>query len=246
MPIPLTDATLDPGDNHLLHALPAPDRARLLPRLEPVWFGLKDMVYEADAAIDAVYFPTSAVLSEVVVIDSGAAVEVNTIGWEGMAGLPAFLGSRTHTNQMFCQVPGAAHRLSAAGLARHLADDGAALHDALHRYTRATMVQLSHNVACNRLHPVEERTARWLLITHDRVRGDTFPLTQEFLAAMLGVRRGTVSLNAGLLQKAGLIRYTRGQITVVDRPGLETASCQCYAITRAAFDQLPDDAPSRA
>jgi CRP-like cAMP-binding protein len=224
--------------NHLLRTLPATDRQRLLPLLEPVGLELKEVVYDTDAPIEAVYFPTSVVLSEVVLIDGGTAVEVNTVGWEGMAGLPAFLGAATTDNQTFCQVPGAALRLSAARLGEYLETDGAALHGALHRYTQATMVQLSYNVACNRLHTGEERTARWLLITHDRVRGDTFPLTQEFLAAMLGVRRGTVSLNAGLLQKAGLIRYSRGQITVVDRTGLEEVSCRCYSATRAEFDRL--------
>jgi CRP-like cAMP-binding protein len=234
----LTDAMPDPTRNHLLRILPEADRRRLLPLLEPVWFNLKDVVYEVDAPLDAVYFPTSTVLSEVVLIDGGTAVEVNTVGGEGMAGLAAFLGTTKTLNRMFCQVPGGALRLPVGRLTEYLAEDGAPLHAALHAYVQATMVQLSYNVGCNRLHTGEERTARWLLITHDRVGGDTFPLTQEFLAAMLGVRRGNVSRNAGLLQKAGLIRYTRGQITVIDRQGLEDVACQCYATTRKEFDRL--------
>jgi CRP-like cAMP-binding protein len=164
-------------------------------------------------------------------------VEVATIGREGMAGLPAFLGVSASPNDVFSQVPGTALRLPAQHLRTVLVTDGV-LHRQLYRYIQAMIVNLSQNVACNRLHTTEERAARWLLMTADRVDSLQFPLTQEFLAQMLGVRRATVSLTAGQLHSAGLISYSRGVITIDDRAGLEAAACECYGILREEFDRL--------
>jgi CRP-like cAMP-binding protein len=165
------------------------------------------------------------------------AVEVAMIGFEGMAGLSAFLGTTASPHRSFCQVPGQTLRLDTVTLRRFLAGDGA-LHDLLHRYTQAVMAFLAQNIACNRLHSAEERTARWLAQTHDRVGTDSFQITQDFLAQMLGVRRAMVSESARTLQQAGLIRYSRGRITILDREGLHSAACECYLTIRREFDNL--------
>jgi CRP-like cAMP-binding protein len=227
----------DGRENFILGALPDEEYARLRERLEPVDLDLKQMIYETDQPIRHAYFPTSAVLSMISQVDGAAAVEVATIGREGMAGLPVFLGVGASPNTIFAQIPGLALRMRAEQLRDVLAGDGA-LHRQLHRYIQATMVQLSQNVACNRLHSTEERAARWLLMTADRVGAERFPLTQDFLAQMLGVRRATVSITAGLLHNAGLISYKRGVITVDDRAGLEDAACDCYGIVRDEFQEL--------
>jgi CRP-like cAMP-binding protein len=223
--------------NFILAAIPDQEYTQMRDRLEPVELGVKDLMYQADEPIGHVYFPTTAVLSMVAHVDREAAVEVATIGREGMAGLPVFLGVTASPNTVFAQIPGGALRMRADQLHEVLTGDGA-LHRQLHRYIQATMVNLAQNVACNRLHSTEERAARWLLTTADRVGADTFPLTQEFLATMLGVRRATVSLTAGLLHNAGLISYRRGVITIDDRAGLHEAACDCYDIVRGEFDTL--------
>jgi CRP-like cAMP-binding protein len=223
--------------NFILDALPDDEYAQLHDRLEPVECDLKDGIYATGEPIHHVYFPTTAVLSMVSQVDGEVAIEVATIGREGMAGLPVFLGVSASPNSVFCQIPGAALRLRADQLREVLIGDGA-LHRQLHRYIQATMVQLSQNIACNQLHSTEERAARWLLMTADRVGSSRFPLTQEFLGQMLGVRRATVSLTAGLLHNAGLISYSRGVITIDDRAGLEEAACDCYGIVRSEFDTL--------
>jgi CRP-like cAMP-binding protein len=198
---------------------------------------LREQLYEADQPIDHVYFPLNCVVSEVTLVADHGPIEIGTTGYEGMVGLPVFLGVSTSATRSFCQVPGQAVRLDLAALHR-LSDSDGVLRGSLLRYTQAVMVELAQNVACNRLHSTEERCARWLLQTHDRVGGDVFPMTQDFLAQMLGVRRATVSLSARLLQEAGLIRYTRGRITVLDREGLHAAACTCYDTVRREFDKL--------
>ncbi|MFI5911975.1 Crp/Fnr family transcriptional regulator [Dactylosporangium sp. NPDC051541] len=225
------------ADNFVLAALPDEEFARMAGRLEPVKMEVRDLVYDSGEPIGHVYFPASAVLSMVSVVDGETAVEVATIGREGMSGLPVFLGASASPNTVFAQVAGLALRMRTHELRDFLTHDGA-LHRLLHRYIQATMVQLSQNVACNRLHTTEERTARWLLMTADRVGDTRFALTQEFLAQMLGVRRATVSITAGVLHNAGLISYTRGLITIDDRDRLAEAACDCYRIVRAEFDNL--------
>jgi CRP-like cAMP-binding protein len=227
----------DRDGNIILAALPDREFAQMRDRLERVDLAIKDVIYRPDEPMRHVYFPTTAVLSMVAQADGEASVEVATIGREGMAGLPVFLGVTASPNIVFAQIPGVALRMRADHLHEVLTGDGA-LHGHLHRYIQATMVLLAQNVACNRLHTTEERAARWLLMTADRVNADRFPLTQEFLAQMLGVRRATVSLTAGLLQNAGLISYRRGVITIDDRAGLHEVACDCYDIVRDEFDKV--------
>src|SRR5215213_3083242 len=223
--------------NRLLAALPVEQRLRLGSELRLVELGMREQIYDTGEAITQVYFPLNCVLSVVTAVDDDVAVEVAMIGLEGMAGLPAFLGTAASPHRCFCQVPGQALRLDTATLRRFLAGDGA-LHDLLHRYTQAMMAFLAQNLACNQLHSAEERTARWLAQTHDRVDSDSFQITQEFLAQMLGARRATVSESARTLQQAGLIRYSRGRITILDRAGLHAAACDCYITIRREFDKL--------
>jgi CRP-like cAMP-binding protein len=224
----------DPRRNLLLGSLPGEEFDRLQPALEPVPLDTREQLYERGEPIEHVWFPVDAVLSLLATVEGEVAVEVATVGYEGMAGLPAFLGTTENPHDTYCQIAGTAVRLAVGDLRRFLATDGA-LHDLLHRYTQATIMQLSQNVACNRLHTTEERCARWLLQTRDRVGADEFTLTQEFLAQMLGVRRGTVSLTAGVLQQAGVIRYTRGRITVLDPEALHEVACDCYDIVQAGY-----------
>lgn len=245
MPRPTTGANSGSASeresNFILAALPDDEYDRLRERLELVEIEQKQVIYEADQSIGHAYFPTTAVLSMVSQNGGENAVEVATIGREGMAGLPVFLGVASSPNTVFCQVPGEALRVRAEDLREVLTGDGAPqqqLHRQLHRYVQATIVQLAQNVACNRLHSSEERAARWLLMTADRVGFDRFPLTQEFLARMVGVRRATVSATAGQLHSAGLISYARGVITIDDRAGLEETACDCYGIVREEFNQL--------
>jgi CRP-like cAMP-binding protein len=224
-------------ENFILASLPEEEYARLRDRLEPVECEIRDMINRAGEPIRDVYFPMTAVLSMVSEVNGEPAMEVATTGREGMSGLAVFLGVTTSPHTEFAQIAGTALRMRADQLREFLATDGA-LHRQLHRYTQTMMVQLAQNVACNRLHSTEERAARWLLMTADRVGSERFELTQEFLAQMLGVRRATVSLTAGLLQNVGLISYRRGIITINDREGLQEAACDCYAIVRDAFNLL--------
>jgi hypothetical protein len=167
----------------------------------------------------------------------GTVVETATVGCEGMLGLPLFHGTDRTSLQAFCQIPGEAFRMDAERFKSELAQNGT-LTTMLHRYSQALLTMIAQSSACNRVHTMEQRLARWLLHSHDRVGRDTFPLTHQFLSQMLGVRRATVTEAAGRLQKASLIEYTMGKITLLDRPGLEGAACECYAIIRREFDRL--------
>ena len=226
--------------NALLAALPESELHRLSGLLELVDAPLRMQVHEPRGTIAAVYFPLRSVFSMVAMAQERVVVEVGTIGYEGMVGLPLFLGASTSPHAAFCQVAGTAARLSAADFAHYLATDGA-LHRVLHRYTQSMMVQMAQNVLCNSTHGADQRLSRWLLMTGDRMRSDTFGLTQEFLAQMLGVRRSTVSDHAGKLQAENIITYTRGTIVITDRAGLRDRSCECYEILRQEFDRRPDD-----
>jgi CRP-like cAMP-binding protein len=225
-----------PNGNRLLATLPPDEYARLAPHLETVALALKQVIYEPDEPIPHVYFVAEGVVSLTQGEVNGQTVEVATVGDEGMVGLPVFLGLDSTPGHAFVQIVGAAQRMPAAVFRREVRA-GTPLHDLLHRYTQALMVQMAQGAACNRLHSVDARCARWLLQTHDRVRGDEFELTQEFLARMVGVRRAAVSEVAGALQEAGLIRYTRGTIRVLDRAGLEAAACACYGIIRTQYER---------
>ena len=224
--------------NRLLRAL-APDAlAALAPHLERVTLGNGQVLAESGVALGFAYFPETAVISMINRMADGAAVEVGTIGSEGLVGIAALLEADASESQTLTQIPGTALRLSAAALTAAV-DAQPALRRLLHRYTQAYLTQVAQGAACNRLHGIEARCARWLLMTHDRVGGaDAFPLKQEFLAIMLGVRRTGVTIAAGALQDAGLIRYRRGGIRVLDRAGLELAACECYGVVRRHFDRL--------
>ncbi|HEX2717910.1 MAG TPA: Crp/Fnr family transcriptional regulator, partial [Gemmatimonadaceae bacterium] len=186
--------------------------------------------------ITHVYFPETCVVSLISTLHHGGAVEVGTVGCEGMAGLPVFLADNESPMRAIVQIPGAALRVDAEYFARATAVGR--LHVLLLRYTQAFLTQVAQTAACNAAHLVEERCARWLLATRDRVDGDTFPLTHEFLAFMLGVRRAGVTVAMQALQDAGLVRYGRGWVTIVNRGGLEAASCECYATVRAHYARL--------
>src|SRR5215217_1946631 len=200
--------------------------------------GLKDVLVEPDEPIEHVYFPINGACSMIATMKDGQEVEVGTIGNEGMLGLPVFLERETVPLRTISQVPGEAVRMRSEALRREVRP-GDRLHRLLHRYTEATLVFAAQSSACNRLHSVEQRASRWLLHTHDRVGKDEFPLTQVFLAQMLGVRRASVSEVASALQKQGSISYSRGLIKILDRPGLEAKSCECYDVIRAEFNRLP-------
>ncbi|HEX4611124.1 MAG TPA: Crp/Fnr family transcriptional regulator [Urbifossiella sp.] len=221
----------DPLANLLLAALPGEDLARLTPHLERLTLASRYPVYDAGGPIPHVYFPVDCVISLVSEMDGGRLVEVATVGREGVVGLPVFWGAGSMPLRAFAQIPGDAYRMPADAF-RAATAAGGDLPALLLRYTQAVFHQVARSAACNRVHPVDRRCARWLLMSHDRVGRDRFELTQVFLGQMLGVRRSGVGEAAGALQRAGLIRYTRGRITVVDRAGLEAAACECYRVIR--------------
>ena len=231
------ETALHPGlrQNRLLALLDEATLRALAPVLEPVALGHGENLYSEGQAMAHAWFPIEGVLS-VLGADSaaGTPIEVATIGSEGMLGVPLFLGAQQSPGTVFVQVSGSGWRLPAPALQRAL-ETHADLVSVLRRYTYALLVQVSQGTACNRAHPAEQRCARWLLQTHDRVSGDSFDLTQEFLAQMLGERRATVNQAASALQNRGLIRYTRGRIEVTDRPGLEQAACGCYRFVREEY-----------
>jgi CRP-like cAMP-binding protein len=231
--------------NRILEALPAEDRERLEGSLERQSLAMRRVVIEPNQPIEEVWFPVDAVVSILGLLEDGSGIETATVGCEGMVGVPVYLGAMQMAGQAFAQVPGDAWRMSAEAL-REEVRRGGALPRLLGRYTQALFTLVAQSSACNRKHTLEQRCARWLLLTHDRVPGDTFDLTQLFLSQMLGVRRATVSEAATALQGRGLIEYTRGRLTVLDRPGLERASCGCYGIIRAEFGRMLDglDLPS--
>lgn len=227
----------DPRANRLLGALPAGEFDALGPRLEIIYLDALEIIAGPGEPLPHAYFPLDGIISLVAIDADGAIVEVGTIGCDGMAGLPAVLGLSGSPFQTMGQVRGYHARLPMAELLAAAAP-GTALFALLLRYAQAFSVLSGQSAACNRLHPVEERCARWLLLTHDRVNDDAFPLTHEVLGQMLGVRRPSVTLAAGILQRAGLIRYRRGEITILDRAGLEAAACECYGIIRGQFERL--------
>lgn len=225
-------------ENRLLAALPPPDLARLTGRMTDVTLASKDLLYRPGGPIDFVYFPRSGVVSSVVVMADGTTAEVAVIGAEGMAGASVLLGATRSEQQVYCQVPPCeCRKLPAAEFAAEVGRPGP-LRDAVAGYLRGALAASARLTACNCLHPVDERCARWLLMCHDRVGADEFPLTHEFLAVMLGVRRATVTVTAGTLQQSGLIAYKHGRVRVLDRAGLEAAACECYAAIRDAFAPL--------
>jgi CRP-like cAMP-binding protein len=226
--------------NRLLRALSPAAYTALQPHLEPVEITAHQVLWPADGPIHGVYFPRTAVCSLLTPLADEAPVESATVGCEGLVGVPVVLGARTTHTQGITQVAGAAARVD-AGRFRDWLAGGAGADGALAlflRYAQVLLEQTAQSVACNRRHEMDERCARWLLATADRVGEDSFVLTHDFLAAMLGVRRASVTVAAGMLQEAGLIRYSRGRVTVLDRERLEEASCECYRVVRAQHERL--------
>lgn len=216
-----------PAVNHLVQGLPAGEAARILTACEPVELAFAEVLYSPRQTLAHVYFPTRSVVSMLMPIDHASAVEVGLVGNEGMLGIPLALGVNVSRIRAVVQGAGPALRMEAASFRREL-EGSAALRGAVHRYVFVHLSQLAQAAACTRFHVVETRLARWLLMTQDRAHADNFHVTQEWLALMLGVRRVGITKAASSLQKRGLIRYSRGHITVLDRRGLKGASCGCY------------------
>jgi len=241
------DARPPPSKNRLLAALPESDYRRIAPLLTTLPLTFKQVLHRIHEPIDTVYFPGGGVCSLTNTMADGRTVEVATIGNEGMVGITIFQGGTVSPGQAFVQVPdGVGQSMTVAAFKQELNRRGP-FYQLMGRYSQALQVLIMQSTACNTFHTVEERCARWLLMTHDRIGRDDFQLTHEFLGFMLGVRRPTVSLVLGTLHKAGVIdngMKTMKKITVVDRKGLEEASCECYKVVRDCFDQLLPD-PSR-
>ncbi|WP_409235420.1 Crp/Fnr family transcriptional regulator [Streptomyces sp. PA5.6] len=225
------DGSYDPVSNRILAALPKPAREHLRPHLEPVELAAGDVLYRPGERIDAVYFPLIGVCSIVTDLE-GPTVEVATVGDEDMVGLPVFLGLATATERTLCQVPGRALRMGADRFRHEIALLDGQLQQALQRFTQSMFTQLARNAACIRGHRTHQRCARWLLMTADRMHSERFELTQKFLAQMLAVRRSSVSEVAGALAADGCIQYSRGTITILDRPRLQAHACSCYEVIR--------------
>jgi CRP-like cAMP-binding protein len=225
----------DAGVNRLLATLPNNEYKRLLPQLKTVSLVLGEALYEPGDVIKYVYFPNDSIISLISELSETSLLEVGMVGNEGMAGLSVFMGVKSSSTLALVQGAGTAMRMSSAAV-RTEANRLGSLHHLLHRYSHSLLAQVSQSSACNRFHMVDARLARWLLMTNDRLAAKEFPLTQEFLSTMLGVRREGVSKAAGALQAGKLIRYSRGVITIIDRRGLEAKSCQCYAIIKAETD----------
>jgi CRP-like cAMP-binding protein len=223
--------------NKLLASLPRAEFRRLLRQLEPVTLAFNQVLYEPEGRIRHIYFPTSGIISLLLVLEEGSAAEVARIGHEGMIGLPVLLGVPSSHTRAFVQIPGEALRMK-AHVFRQEARLGGPLFGTLLRYAQTLMGHTEQLTACNTWHTVEQRLCRWLLITHDRVQADFFEVTQEFLSQMLGAHRQSVTLAASNLQRSGLIRYSRGKLRILDRQGLEEASCGCYRAIQRHFDQL--------
>src|ERR1022692_1426063 len=225
-----------PSGNPLLEALPDAERKTLEQHLRPGHLTVKTVIFDPGQPIPFLHFPIDGVISLVTPLADGNIVEVATIGNEGIVGVPLVPGGSLAVRAI-SQVAGRTLRIEAGEFAKGL-ERLPAFRDLVQNYVQALFGQISQAAACNRLHSNEERLSRWLLMSHDRVGTDTFPITHEFLGQMLGSRRATVTLSAGLLQSAGLIRYHRGRVTIIDREGLESVSCECYGIIKAALDRV--------
>jgi len=226
-----------PTRNRILSGLPAQERERLLPTLKPVTFALGEVVYESGGHLEYMYFPTTSVVSLLYTMEDGSTAEMGLAGNDGVVGVALFLGGDTTPNRAMVQIAGGAFRMKAKVLREEFARGGPFQHVLL-RYTQALITQISQTAVCNRLHAVEQRLCRWLLLCHDRVESNELQMTQEFISNMLGGRRESVTVAAGHLQDAGLIDYARGHISILDRKGLERTVCECYEIVKNEFDRL--------
>lgn len=233
-------AVVEAVTNELLAALPETELQRWLPRLEAVDLPLGHVLYESGATLTHVYFPTTAIVSLLYVLENGASAEIAVVGKEGIVGISLFMGGESTPNRAVVQSAGKGFRLGADALKLEFNRAGAVLHLLL-RYTQALITQMSQTAVCNRHHSLDQQLCRWLLLSLDRLTGDELVMTQELISNMLGVRREGVTEAAQQLQAAGLIRYARGRITVLDRDRLEQRSCECYAVVKKEYDRLLPD-----
>jgi CRP-like cAMP-binding protein len=226
-----------PKQNHILAALPAEDYAHLLPDLELIPMPLGWAVHESGGQMGYVYFPTTSIVSLLYVMEDGASAEIAIVGNEGLVGIALFMGGETTPSRAVVQSAGDAYRLKSAVLKNEF-ERGGTLQHLLLRYTQAMITQMAQTAVCNRHHSLEQQLCRWLLLSLDRLSSNVLTMTQELIANMLGVRREGVTEAAGTLQAEGLIHYSRGKITVLDRPKLEQRVCECYAVVKKEFDRL--------
>ncbi len=226
-----------PHQNHLLDALPAGDYDRVASHLELIPLRLGEVLYKPGVQLRYVYFPTTSIISLLYVMEDGASAEIAVIGNEGMLGISLFMGGDTTPSSAVVQSAGHGFRLKAELLKDEFGRFGPTMHLLL-RYTQALITQMAQTAVCNRHHSVDQQLCRWLLLSLDRLQANELTMTQELIANMLGVRREGVTEAAGKLQRAGLIRYLRGTITVIDRPGLEARCCECYQVVKTEFDRL--------
>lgn len=231
-----------PRQNHLLAALPSAEFKRLEGDLELVPLSLGEVLYESGCKLSYVYFPTTSIVSMLYVLEDGAMAEVAIVGNEGMLGIFLFMGGETTPSRAVVQSAGWGYRLKAERLNAEFKRAGPLMRLLL-RYTQALISQITQTAVCNRHHSIDQQLCRWVLLSMDRLSSDTLLMTQDLIANMLGVRREGVAEAAGKLQRAGLIRYSRGRITVLDRVGLELRACECYAVVKREFDWLLSDIP---
>ena len=232
----------NPKQNFLLAALPAPEFERLSPHLELVQMPLGQVLYESGARQRHVYFPTTAIVSLLYVMENGASAEIAVVGNEGILGISLFMGGETTPSRAVVQSAGYGYRLKSQPLKKEFSRGGPVMRLLL-RYTQALITQMAQTAVCNRHHSVEQQLCRWLLLSLDRLSTFELTMTQELIANMLGVRREGVTEAAGKLQRAGVIRYSRGRITVLDRERLEHEVCECYSVVKKEFDRLLRDIP---
>ena len=231
--------------NHLLAQLSDAEQRRWIPQLEYVAMPLGEVMYESGGTLTHVYFPTTAIVSLLYVMENGASAEIAVVGNEGLVGVSLFMGGGSTPSRAVVQSAGMGYRLKARALKDEFDRAGDVLRLLL-RYTQALITQMSQTAVCNRHHSLDQQLCRWLLLSLDRLQGQELVMTQELIANMLGVRREGVTEGALRMQKAGLIRYARGHITVLDRRGLEKRSCECYAVVKKEYDRLlPDKAPAK-
>ncbi len=229
-----------PWQNGLLASLPTHDRQRWEAMLEPTDLPLGKVLYESGCKLGHVYFPISAIVSLLYVMEDGASAEIAVVGKEGLVGVSLFMGGETTPSRAVVQSAGQGYRLKASLLMDEFNHSAPVLHLLL-RYTQALITQMAQTAVCNRHHSLDQQLCRWLLLSHDRLAGNELLMTQELIANMLGVRREGVTEAAGSLQRDGLIRYQRGRITIIDRPGLELRTCECYAVVKKEYDRLLPD-----
>ena len=229
--------SVDPLQNQLLAALPAAEWARWQPQLENVEMPLGQVLYEPSSRLAHVYFPITAIVSLLYVMENGSSAEIAVVGYEGLVGVSLFMGGQSTPSRAVVQSAGHGVRLKANLLMQEFNRAGPVLHLLL-RYTQALITQMSQTAVCNRHHSLDQQLCRWLLLSLDRLKSNELMMTQELIANMLGVRREGVTEAAGRLSEAGLIRYHRGRITVLDRPGVEARTCECYAVVKQEYDRL--------